>query len=77
MSCMLCELYLNKVVLKILTGTSLVVQWLRLHAPSEGGLGLIPNQETRSHKPQLRVGLPQQRLKILYATTKTRSTQKK
>ena len=24
------------------SGTSLVVQWLRLHAPNAGGLGLIP-----------------------------------
>ena len=30
-------------------GTSLVVQWLRLHAPNAGGLGLIPGQGTRSH----------------------------
>ena len=25
-----------------MTGTSLVLQWLRLHAPSAEGLGLIP-----------------------------------
>ena len=30
-------------------GTSLVVQWLRLCAPSARGLGLIPGQGTRSH----------------------------
>ena len=30
-------------------GTYLVVQWLRLHAPNAGGLGLIPGQGTRSH----------------------------
>ena len=30
-------------------GTSLVVQWLRLHAPNAGGLGSIPGQGTRSH----------------------------
>ena len=35
-------------------GTSLVVQWLRLHAPNAGGLGLIPGQETRFHMPQLK-----------------------
>ena len=29
-------------------GTSLVVQWLRLHAPNAGGLGSIPGQGTRS-----------------------------
>ena len=35
-------------------GTSLVVQWLRLQAPSEGGKGSVPGQGTRSHVPQLR-----------------------
>ncbi|TEA23326.1 hypothetical protein DBR06_SOUSAS10410006, partial [Sousa chinensis] len=38
---------------------SLVVQWLRLHAPNAGGPGLIPGQGTRSHMPQLRVCLSQ------------------
>ncbi|TEA41690.1 hypothetical protein DBR06_SOUSAS1510085, partial [Sousa chinensis] len=28
---------------------SLVVQWVRLHAPNAGGPGLIPGQGTRSH----------------------------
>jgi len=28
-------------------GASLVVQWLRLHAPSAGGPGSIPNQGSR------------------------------
>ena len=36
-------------------GTSLVVEWLRLHAPSARGLGLIPDQETRSCLPQLKI----------------------
>ena len=36
-------------------GTSLVVQWLRLHTPSAGGPGSIPGRGTRSHMPQLRV----------------------
>ena len=31
------------------TGTFLVVQWLRLHAPNAEGPGLIPDQGTRSH----------------------------
>ena len=31
------------------TGTSLVVQRLRLRAPNAGGPGLIPGQGTRSH----------------------------
>ena len=33
--------------------TSLVVQWLRLHAPNAGDPGLIPGQGTRFHMPQL------------------------
>ena len=33
------------------TGTSLVVQGLRLHAPNAGGLSSIPGQGTRSHMP--------------------------
>ena len=32
-----------------LIGTSLVVQWVRLHAPNAGGPGSIPGQGTRSH----------------------------
>ena len=40
----------------------LVVQWLGLWAPNAEGLGLIPDEGTRSHMPQL---------KILHATTKT------
>ena len=34
------------------TGTSLVVQWLRLSALNTVGPGLIPGQGTRSHMPQ-------------------------
>ena len=33
-------------------GTSLVVQWLRLCTPNEGGLGSAPGQLIRSHTPQ-------------------------
>ena len=29
------------------TGTSLVVQWLRLHTSNAGGAGLIPGQGTK------------------------------
>ena len=32
----------------------MVVQRLRLHPPDAGGLGLIPSQGTRFHRPQLR-----------------------
>ena len=42
-------------------GTSLVVQWLRRHASSAGGLGSIPGQGSGSHMLQL---------KIPYAPTK-------
>ena len=38
--------------------TSLVVQWLSLLAPNAGGPGPIPDQGTRSHKPQLRGHIP-------------------
>ena len=41
--------------------TSLVVQWLRLHAPNAGDLGSIPGQGTRSHILQLRCWMPQLR----------------
>ena len=34
-------------------GTSLVVQWLKLHSPNAGGPDPIPGQGIRSHMPQL------------------------
>ena len=60
---------LRKINNKNKIGMSLVVQWLRLHAPHAEGLGSIPGQRTRSHMPQLRAHMPQ--LKILHATVKT------
>ena len=39
-------------------GTSLVVKWLRLHAPNAGGPGLISGQRTRSCMLQLRAHMP-------------------
>ena len=36
------------------SGTSLVVQWLTLHAPKARGLGFIPAQGTRFHMLQLK-----------------------
>ena len=39
----------------------MVVQWLRLCAPTAGGLSSIPGWGTRSHMPQLRVLIPQLR----------------
>ena len=47
--------------------TSLVVQWLRHHDLSAGGLSLIPSQGTRSHM----MGVYMAQLKVLHATTKT------
>ncbi|TEA37609.1 hypothetical protein DBR06_SOUSAS5310036, partial [Sousa chinensis] len=55
-------------LLKVVLGTSLVVQWLRLHTPNAGGLGSIPGQGTRSHTSQLRVRMLQ--LKNLHAASK-------
>ena len=52
-------LTLHKPIKNILRGTSLVIQWLRLHAPNAGGPGSIPGQGTRYHMPQLRVRMPQ------------------
>ena len=49
-------------------GTSLGVQWLRLHTPNAGGLGSIPGRGTRYHMAQLRVHMLQ--LKIPHAPTK-------
>ena len=43
-------------------GTSLVVQWLRLHTPNAGGLGSIPGQGTRSHMLQLSVRILQPKI---------------
>ena len=42
-------------------GTSLVVQWLRLHALNVGAPGLVPDQRTRPHMQQLRVTMLQLR----------------
>ena len=39
--------------------TSLVFQWLGLHAPTAEGMGSIPGQGTRSHMLNLRVYKPQ------------------
>ena len=44
-----------KKVSKLHLGTSLVVQQLRLHAPSAGCLGLILGPETRSPMLQLKI----------------------
>ena len=43
---------INEIKMKT-TGTSLVVQWLRLSAPNAGGLGSISDWGTRFHMLQL------------------------
>ena len=55
-------------------GTSPVVQWLRLHAPSAGGPASIPGQGTTSHM-HTAVKSPNAATKIPHATTKTRCSQ--
>ena len=55
---------------RLLLGTCLVVQWLRLGSPNAGDPGLMPGQGTRYHTAQLRVGMPQ--LKIPCAATRAR-----
>ena len=39
-------------------GTSQVVQWLRLHDPNAGSLGLISGQGTGAQMPKLSICLP-------------------
>ena len=71
--------YIQKVVSELLThtpvknkspGTSLVVQWVRLHAPSAGGLGSTPGRGTRSCTRAATKSL-HAATKILHAATKT------
>ena len=50
---------LSKKMFKKTTGTSLVVQWLRLCAPNAGDSGLIPGQGTRSNMLEQRVHVSQ------------------
>ena len=51
----------------VTSGTSLVVQWLRLHAPRAGGAEFDPWSGIGSHMLQLRVRMPQ--LKNPHVTT--------
>ena len=46
-------------------GTSLVVQWLRLHPPHAGDLGSIPGQGTRSQILQLKIPVLYRRTLLL------------
>ena len=63
-------------------GTSLVILWLRLRAPSAARLGLIPGQGTRSdmlhlrvHTPQLKIPRAATKIEDLSATTKSQHSQ--
>ena len=71
-------------------GTSLVVQWVRLHAPNARGPGSIPGGGTRSHMHSATKSLhattkslhaatmsPHAATKIPRATTKTQHSQNK
>ena len=51
------------------SGTSQLIQWLRLHVPNAGGLGSIPDWGTRSHMPQLRPGAIKEISKIFLKCT--------
>ena len=57
-----------KCVKNLVQGISLVVLWLRVHAPNAGGQGSISGQGPRPHMLQLKLRMPQ--LKILHATIK-------
>ena len=59
------------------SGTSLVVQWLRLHTQHAGGPGSIPGQETRSHMLQLRVCMLQLRVLMPQLKSPHTATKKK
>ena len=58
------------------TGTSLVSQWLRLHAPNESSLGQIPDLGTRAHRLQLKtsqatVKLPRAKIIFFFKASRT------
>ena len=54
-------------------GTSLLIQWLRLHALSARGSGLVPGQGTRSHMPQREIS--HVATKIPHTSAETQSSQ--
>ena len=45
---------LNSTLKKIPAGTSVAIQWLRLHVPNAGGTGLIPGQGTEIPHQELK-----------------------
>ena len=52
-------------------GTSLAVQWLRLHTPNARGPGSTPGQGTRSHMLQLRLDAAKQKYFFFLQKLKT------
>ena len=42
------------VLIEFIAGSSLMAQWLRVHASNAGDLGLIPSQRIKSHMLQLK-----------------------
>ena len=54
-----------------MTGTSLVVQWLRLHTPNVRDLSLTPGHGTRSPMPQLKIRHAATKIEDPNAATKT------
>ena len=53
-------------VSKVVLGTSLVVQWLRLHASNTVSPGLTPGQATRFHMLQVRPSTAKIKKKIFF-----------
>ena len=51
-------------------GTSLAVQWLRVHASTAGGMGLIPGQGTKiPHAVRCAVPTPLPKKRTIIAST--------
>ena len=55
--------------------SSLVVQWLKLHAPDAGGPGSIPGQGSRSHLLQLKIPHLATKIEDPCTATKTQHSQ--
>ena len=57
------------------TRSSLVVQWLKLHAPNAGGPGSIPGQGNRPHPLRLKIPPMATKIKDPRAATKIQHSQ--
>ena len=55
--------------------TSLMVQWLRLHASSAGGWGSIPDRGAGSHMPRAKIPQTSTRIEDTVCLTKTNCSQ--